>query len=64
MRRLRSVLQAPGLLLTFEAAGRLLSFTDAAGELNVTHVAVSQQIRSLEKFLGSSSSTGFTAPCA
>jgi hypothetical protein len=50
MRRLRSVLLAPRLLLTFEAAGRLLSFTD------VTRVAVSQQNRSPEKFLGSSSS--------
>jgi LysR family glycine cleavage system transcriptional activator len=39
-------------LLTLEAAGRLLSFTDAASELNVTRLAVCQQIRSLEKFLG------------
>lgn len=52
MRRLRSILPAPGILLTFEAAGRQLSFTAAAKELNVTRAAVSQQIRSLETFLG------------
>lgn len=46
------ILPPPNLLVTFEAAGRLLSFTIAATELNVTRVAVSQQIRALENFLG------------
>ena len=35
-------------LQAFEAAGRHLSFTDAANELNVTPGAISQQIRLLE----------------
>ncbi|TXH36765.1 MAG: transcriptional regulator GcvA [Rhodospirillaceae bacterium] len=39
-------------LRVFEAAGRLLSFTRAAAELNVTQAAVSHQIRSLEDQLG------------
>ena len=38
-------------LQAFEAAGRHLSFTEAARELNVTPGAVSQQIRLLEEFL-------------
>jgi LysR family glycine cleavage system transcriptional activator len=44
----------PGLtsLRTFEAAGRLLSFTKAAGELAVTPAAVSHQIREFEDQLG------------
>jgi LysR family transcriptional regulator, glycine cleavage system transcriptional activator len=33
----------------FEAAARLGSFTRAADELNVTHGAVSRQIRALER---------------
>jgi LysR family glycine cleavage system transcriptional activator len=37
---------------TFEAAARLGSFTRAAKELNVTHGAVSRQIRLLEDWLG------------
>lgn len=36
----------------FEAAGRLLSFTRAAAELNVTQAAVSHQIKLIEAFLG------------
>jgi LysR family transcriptional regulator, glycine cleavage system transcriptional activator len=36
----------------FEAAGRLLSFSDAAKELYVTQGAISRQITVLEKFLG------------
>ena len=36
----------------FEAAGRLENFSKAAAELNVTHSAVSQQIRGLEEQLG------------
>jgi len=39
-------------LKSFEAAGRLLSFTDAARELNVTQAAVSHQIKVIEDFLG------------
>jgi LysR family glycine cleavage system transcriptional activator len=38
--------------VTFEAAGRQLSFTKSASELNVSRVAVSQQVRALENFLG------------
>ncbi|MDH3761802.1 MAG: transcriptional regulator GcvA [Gammaproteobacteria bacterium] len=38
-------------LQAFEAAGRHLSFTEAANELNVTPGAISQQIRVLEDFL-------------
>lgn len=39
-------------LRTFEAAGRKLSFSLAADELNITQAAVSQQIRQLEEYLG------------
>jgi LysR family glycine cleavage system transcriptional activator len=39
-------------LQAFESAGRRLSFTLAAQELNVTPGAISQQIRQLEEFLG------------
>lgn len=38
-------------LRVFEAAARLLSFTSAAGELNITQAAVSQQVRALEQQL-------------
>ena len=38
-------------LQAFETAGRHLSFTVAARELNVTPGAISQQIRLLEEFL-------------
>ena len=41
-----------GWLRTFEAAARHLSFTGAARDLNMTQSAVSQQIKSLEAFLG------------
>lgn len=41
-----------GALRCFEVAGRLLSFTKAAGSLNLTQSAVSQQIRHLEDRLG------------
>lgn len=51
MQRLRLKLPPPGLLITFEAAGRHLSFTKAAVELNVSRVAVSQQMKALERFL-------------
>ncbi len=36
----------------FESAARHLSFTKAAAELNVTHGAVSRQVKSLEDYLG------------
>jgi biotin operon repressor len=52
MQKLRNKLPPPNLLVTFEAAGRQLSFTKAASELNVSRVAVSQQIKALEVFLG------------
>lgn len=39
-------------LRAFEAAGRHLSFTKAAAELNVTHAAISHQVRALEEHLG------------
>ena len=39
-------------LKSFEAAGRLLSFTEAARELNVTQAAVSHQIKVIEDYLG------------
>ena len=38
-------------LRAFEAAGRHLSFTGAANELNVTQAAVSHQIKALETWL-------------
>lgn len=39
-------------LRAFEAAGRLLSFRRAAGELGVTPTAISHQVRLLEEVLG------------
>ncbi len=39
-------------LKCFEAAGRLLSFTAAAKELNVTQAAISHQIKQIEAYLG------------
>jgi LysR family glycine cleavage system transcriptional activator len=39
-------------LVTFVSAARHLSFTRSAEELNVSRVAVSQQIKALEAFLG------------
>jgi LysR family transcriptional regulator, glycine cleavage system transcriptional activator len=39
-------------LRPFEAAARLESFSRAAGELHLTHGAVSHQVRALEEFLG------------
>lgn len=39
-------------LRAFEASARHLSFTQAAGELNLTQSAVSQHVRSLESYLG------------
>src|SRR4051812_11917147 len=39
-------------LRCFDAAARHLSFSRAAEELNVTHSAVSHQIKALEEWLG------------
>ncbi|HCX66880.1 MAG TPA: LysR family transcriptional regulator, partial [Rhodobiaceae bacterium] len=39
-------------LRAFEAAARHGSFSQAAGELSVTHAAISHQIRALEEALG------------
>ena len=39
-------------LRSFEAAARHLNFTAAGREMNVTHAAVSQQVRRLEERLG------------
>ena len=39
-------------LKAFESAGRHLSFTKAAAELNVTPAAISHQVRALEELLG------------
>ena len=39
-------------LRAFEAAGRHLSFTKAAEELNVTQAAISHQVKALEERLG------------
>jgi LysR family transcriptional regulator, glycine cleavage system transcriptional activator len=41
-------------LRSFEAAARHMSFTQAAGELNMTQAAISQQIKALEGHLGTS----------
>jgi len=40
------------VLRTFEAAGRKLSFSKAATELNISQAAVSQQVTHLEAYLG------------
>jgi LysR family glycine cleavage system transcriptional activator len=48
----RSRLPPLNPLKAFEAAARLGSFSRAAEELNVTHGAVSRQIRTLEDWLG------------
>ncbi|TIP43770.1 MAG: LysR family transcriptional regulator [Mesorhizobium sp.] len=50
MPRLR--IPSPAGLITFEAAGRHLSFTNAAEELRVSQAAVSAAIKSLEGDLG------------
>ncbi len=49
MKRSRLPLTA---LRSFESAGRLLSFSDAAVELCVSQAAISRQIRELEEMLG------------
>ncbi|MGQ3028085.1 MAG: transcriptional regulator GcvA [Ferrovibrionaceae bacterium] len=54
MREENSHIRLPPLntLPDFEAAGRHLSFTLAAAEMNVTHGAVSRQVKALEQYLG------------
>ena len=52
MHTLRTLIQSPAALFAFEAAARHMSFTHAAGELNVTQAAVSYSIRQLEAALG------------
>ena len=39
-------------LHSFNVAAKHLSFTKAAAELNVTHSAISHQIKALEEWLG------------
>lgn len=48
----RGALPPLAMLRAFEAAARHLSFSAAGRELNVTHVAVGQQVRKLEAHLG------------
>jgi DNA-binding transcriptional LysR family regulator len=48
----RGALPPLSTLEAFEAAGRLMSFTRAAAELNVTQAAVSKQIQALERHVG------------
>ena len=48
---MKSALPPLNWLRAFEAAARHLSFTGAAGELNMTQSAVSQQIKALESYL-------------
>lgn len=52
MHQLRDLISSPASLLTFEAAGRLQSFTRAAEELGVSQPAVSHSVRELERRLG------------
>ena len=51
---MKRVLPPLNALRAFEAAGRLVSFKEAAAELHVTHGAVSQHVRLLEEWLGAS----------
>lgn len=52
MRKLYQRIQSPAALFAFEAAARHLSFTEAAGELNVSQPAVSLSVKKLEQALG------------
>jgi len=49
---MRRHLPSPTALLAFEASARLLSFKQAAAELNVSAAAVSRQISNLEDYVG------------
>ncbi|MDX1737214.1 MAG: LysR substrate-binding domain-containing protein [Alphaproteobacteria bacterium] len=51
MRKYRNTLPPQRCLITFEAAARLSSFTNAAKELSITQVAVSRQIKELESYV-------------
>ncbi|WP_404373089.1 transcriptional regulator GcvA [Sphingomonas sp. MMS24-J45] len=48
----RRLLPSLTALRTFEAVARCMSFTEAAGELNVTQSAASRQVRVLEDYVG------------
>ncbi len=50
-------------LRAFEAAARHLSFTRAAGELNVTQAAISHQVKALEARLWVTCSAASTGAC-
>lgn len=52
MKKYRHSLPPLDSLIFFEAAARLLNFSDAAGELLVTQTAVSKRVRQLEDHLG------------
>lgn len=52
MKSLRSRLPPPNALVVFEAVARLLSFTAAGRELSVSQAATSRQIANLERHLG------------
>lgn len=52
MKSYRQKLPPLGPLIAFESSARNLSFTKAGLELNLTQAAISQQIRSLEDYLG------------
>jgi LysR family glycine cleavage system transcriptional activator len=49
---MRPKLPPLNFLRAFEAAARLMSFTEAAKELHVTQAAVSQQVKQLEDLIG------------
>ncbi|WP_174278678.1 transcriptional regulator GcvA [Sphingomonas bacterium] len=48
----RRLLPSLTAIRTFEAVARVMSFTEAAAELNVTQSAASRQVRALEQFIG------------
>lgn len=51
MSRQRRLLPSTSMLVAFEAAARMGSFTEAAAELNLTQGAISRQVRALERQL-------------
>ncbi|WP_448955824.1 LysR family transcriptional regulator [Labrys neptuniae] len=52
MKNLRAAIGTPSAIIAFEAAGRHMNFSNAAGELNVSQPAISRQIRNLEAHIG------------
>ncbi|KUM27749.1 hypothetical protein AU467_15275 [Mesorhizobium loti] len=52
MRKYRTALPPLDLLIFFEAAHRVGSFTGCATELHVSQAAVSKRIRQLEEWVG------------